>query len=724
VRIGRRITALLSALIVVGLAVLAGVIVAGAYRAMRTLTLDGASATAREKAAVMNDSLDSYMAECRALANTVGRLDEIPVANRRSFIDTMLKGETLANPKMVGYWADLGPDALGDDDSAHTNHYSNDPTGRYVSVFSVSGGSLVETALSNYDTSGWYTEPKRTGREYVSPPYNYTIKGVSHLTTTLAVPIKQKGTVIGTIGVGIDLSVIQNILNTIQLTKGGMAAVLSNNGTVVADSDSAFIGKPLADDNGLWGGKLPQVLDAVKQGTSSMFPTKDYLFFTEPFHVGNAAEAWSVLIGIPVKAVMEPLYDLIRIAIIVSIIILLVMVAAALFISRSISRPVEKAVSQLKSVFTENGACDLTKTVDERSKDEIGELGHYINQTMSMIRQVVDSVKNQAVDLSDVGDNLSNDMTDTAGAVNEITATIQSLKDKVVNQSAGVTETGATMEEVTKNIEKLNEIVAKQTEQVSQSSAAVEEMIANIKSVATTLDKNSEGVKSLSEAAGVGRSSLLTVTEDIKGIAKESEGLLEINAVMENIASQTNLLSMNAAIEAAHAGEAGKGFAVVADEIRKLAENSSEQSSTISSVLKRIKESIDKISAGTGNVLAKFDIIEGHVKNVTEQTDDIRHAMDEQNEGSQLVLEAVGALNRLTQDVKQGSDAMLESSQQVVQESQNLEAVTAEITNGMNEMAIGAEQINKSTNQVNELSDKNKDSINVVVGEIAKFKVA
>jgi len=192
---------------------------------------------------------------------------------------------------------------------------------------------------------------------------------------------------------------------------------------------------------------------------------------------------------------------------------------------------------------------------------------------------------------------------------------------------------------------------------------------------------------------------------------------------MENIASQTNLLSMNAAIEAAHAGEAGKGFAVVADEIRKLAENSGEQSKTISTVLKKIKASIDKIMASTDNVLKKFEAIDSSVRIVAEQEENIRNAMEEQGVGSKQILEAIGSVNEITRMVTDGSHEMLEGSSEVIRESKNLEKSTQEITGGMNEMALGAEQINSAINAVNELCSRNRESIGMLVKEVSRFKV-
>jgi methyl-accepting chemotaxis protein len=237
------------------------------------------------------------------------------------------------------------------------------------------------------------------------------------------------------------------------------------------------------------------------------------------------------------------------------------------------------------------------------------------------------------------------------------------------------------------------------------------------------LGRNAESVQELIRVSDDGRGSLQKVTQDIQEIAKESEGLLEINSVMENISSQTNLLSMNAAIEAAHAGEAGKGFAVVAGEIRKLAESAARQSKTISDVLKKIKSSIDTITGSTNMALEKFQVVDEMVRAVSEQETNIHNAMEQQGHGSRQILEAISSLNELTKMVESGSTEMLAGSKEVITESKSLEKATAEIANGMNEMADGAGKINFAVNQVEEISKTNKDSIDTLFTELSKFKV-
>jgi methyl-accepting chemotaxis protein len=413
--------------------------------------------------------------------------------------------------------------------------------------------------------------------------------------------------------------------------------------------------------------------------------------------------------------------EIVRITVISIIILVLSVILNGVSTNFMLLRPIRTAVSMLKEIS--HGEGDLTKTLNASSNDEIGDMATYFNMTLEKIKKLVISIKKDAGVLSDTGNDLASHMAETSAAVGEITNHIQNIKGKVINQSASVTETNATMEQITVNIDRLNGHVESQTESVSRSSSAIQEMLANIQSVTNTLIKNAANVKELIASSEAGHDSLQEVVQNIQEIEKESAGLLEINSVMENIASQTNLLSMNAAIEAAHAGEAGKGFAVVAGEIRKLAESSSNQSKTISTVLKKMKSSIDKITLSTNKVLKGFELIAEDVKIVADQEENIRNAMEEQNQGSKQILTSIGSMNEITQQVRSGSEEMLRGSKEVIKEGKNLDTVTHEIAGGMNEINTGADQINLAVRNVNELSNKNRESIKRLVEEVSKFKV-
>ncbi|MCL2792481.1 MAG: methyl-accepting chemotaxis protein, partial [Spirochaetaceae bacterium] len=286
-----------------------------------------------------------------------------------------------------------------------------------------------------------------------------------------------------------------------------------------------------------WGDVITKAL-RERSGTSRYSSDEKILIgqYTEvPGH------PWLLFSTIEKKDVDNQLTHMRVTVLIVGVIFIVVGLGVAFFIGRSIARP----VSNIAEIMKDIGKGDLTKRINISSKDEIGDLSHQLNSTLENIKNLILSIKKEAGTLSEVGNDLASNMNETAAAVNEITANIQSIKSRMINQSASVSETNATMEQVVQNINKLNGHVENQSNNISQSSSAIEEMVANTRSVTDTLIKNSGNVKALKDASEIGRTGLKGVSEDIQEIARESEGLMEINSVMENIASQTNLLSMN-----------------------------------------------------------------------------------------------------------------------------------------------------------------------------------
>jgi methyl-accepting chemotaxis protein len=728
-KIGRKLVLMIVILNLAGTGILAGTILRLAQKQVKTLITSEITNLANEEAGSIQIWVEVYLDMARTLSQLMTRYDEIDRNDRRPLFNMMLRSLLEENPEITAVSTTWEPNVLDGRDAEFADTRGTDGSGRFIPYWFRSGTGIDVEPLVDYEVPGkgdYYLLPKKNGTEILVEPYEYMIGGRKVLLTTAAAPIKRGGRFAGTVNIDITLDDIQKRLEQIKPYEGTVAFVYSNSGLVAGHFDPERLGKPMAEtENDVAGPYLADLREAVRKGEAFSFSNyvprfkKSMFFVNVPLHMGRTMSSWSLMLGIPSDVISAPIYRMLIAGIVIAVLMILLISGGALLLSKSISNPLKRMLAVLGDI----GEGDLTKRLEAHGKDEIGDMTRSFNGTLDKIRTLIVMIREQAQSLSKTGTELSANMTETAAAVNEITANIRGVKGRVINQSAGVTETNATMEQITAHIDKLNSHIEEQTISVSQSSSAIEQMLANIRSVTQTLVKNADNVTALAGASEIGRSGLQEVAADIQEIARESEGLLEINAVMENIASQTNLLSMNAAIEAAHAGEAGKGFAVVADEIRKLAENSGEQSKTISLVLKKIKDSIDKITFSTNEVLNKFEAIDSGVRIVSDQEENIRNAMEEQNTGSRQILEAIGRLNDISKMVKVGSMEMLEGSKEVIQESKNLEALTQEIANGMNEMASGADEINVAVNKVNTISGENRESIDTLVKEVSKFKV-
>ncbi|MGP1458983.1 MAG: methyl-accepting chemotaxis protein [Treponema sp.] len=664
---------------------------------------------------------------CRDLESLVQYELHLPAAERsRDRILTALDALIKQNESVTGLAALFEPNAFDGRDRAFANTSIYKEDGRFIPYASKKGNDVQVRSVSFVgDTQGWYDTPLRTGKAVMVPPFKL-YKDKNDVVTTLAIPIIYNNKAIGVVDADVDVTFLQKKVESIPgTTAHNFKLLCSGNGTIVAHGTSdSYILKNIFEVNpdvkpGFEANAHKEVfaMDAASKTTGLRSE-----IILAPVDISGVAENWTFISTTAMSIFTADAQKALRSTIVQYAVILLGVVALLyVLVRRFVTKPLQFTSDALKNIA--QGESDLTVRLPVHGKDEIAELSEYFNQTIEKIGSAIKTVDENSNVMQSIGDELSSNMTETASALNQISANIEGVKEQAMTQAASVTETAGTVEEIIRTIETLNGSIENQSASVVQSSASVEQMVANITSITQSLEKSDEMVKQLAAATSEGKTTLQTSNAVTQKIAEASGGLLEASSVIQNIASQTNLLAMNAAIEAAHAGEAGKGFAVVADEIRKLAEEAGAQGKAITDTLKKLSDEIAGLSGASQTVEEKFNAIFRLSENVRGMSAQLTAAMREQENGSREVLAAIKTISAVTAEVKNGSEEMLMGGKGVAGEMQKLDQLTAVIKDSMNEMSAGVQQINNAVQEVNELAQKNKDSIEGLAEEVGKFKV-
>ena len=582
--------------------------------------------------------------------------------------------------------------------------------------------NLDGTDLS-FNNTKWF-QASINGKKNTSEPY---IDSQNNIFITFSLPVYDDNrNIIGVLSSDVDGLWLSDQIDDIVVGKTGSCYIIDAEGTVIAHKlESLVTEKANAQEKAKTDVNLVSLANFEKNALASEASSVGFYKYNGLSNIASYAHLksaqWTIIIKAPIEEFMGTIRELRLEMILIGFGILAVSLIIVFFVARRMIKPVNVVVNALKDIAQGEG--DLTVRLPVHGNDEVTDLSEYFNETIEKIGTSIKSVGESSEDMTNIGNELASNMNETASAVNQISANIDGVKQQAMTQAASVTETAATVEEIVRTIKQLNNSIETQAASVAQSSSSVEQMVANIASIGQTLGKTDDVIKNLTTATGDGKATLVTSNTVTQKIAEESGSLMEASSVIQHIASQTNLLAMNAAIEAAHAGEAGKGFAVVADEIRKLAEESSTQGKTITTTLKTLSGEIETLSASSKTVEEKFNAIFNLAEQVKDMSNRLTEAMREQENGSREVLTAIKSINTVTVEVQAGSEEMLKGGEGVAQEMRKLDDLTRVITESMNEMASGAVQINNAVQEVSEITQKNKRSIEALSAEVGKFKV-
>lgn len=651
------------------------------------------------------------------LGDIYNNYNKINEENRRDLFTALLKDCFSKMEGCFSAWAIWEPNTIDTFDSE---------LGRYVVCWTLDEGNIVSFELEDYEDADWYLEPLMKNTIDISEPEvdeDELEKGRTVLIYTISVPIiNEKKQHVGLLGFDINLENIQN-LDVGNIPNETITKLLANDGSILIAHDSDFLAE--IDE---YYSENTEVFETAKKTKSGQLISSYYndlnsdsVGIVYPLSIANDTTTWYVTSFTTEAAANALSTRVVNVLVIAFAIIIAILILVFSFVLTPIIKPLLNTAKILQNISEGDG--DLTVQIKNNSKDEAGQIAKYFNKTISKIRENFISIRDNTEQIVEADITMSANMEETAAAIHEIASNISSVKNQTVVSTEIANQTLETVNGMVNLQNDLNHHIESQTQNITESITSIEDMINHINSVFDLVKDNIKSVEALEEQTQKLQDITRKNRETSNEIFSRSDALLQASEVLEGIASQTNLLAMNAAIEAAHAGESGKGFAVVAGEIRKLAEESGIQSKKITDVLQWLRDEISVIADAADlsdkEVATSFEL----TLKSKRQEEKILQTMEIQNASNEKILQAVHTIKQEAEIVSDTSRNMLESSQSVIDATYKLNEVTEMINGSMNEMAAGSSQINNAVQEINDEITQITDNLNILSQNIGNFKL-
>lgn len=454
-----------------------------------------------------------------------------------------------------------------------------------------------------------------------------------------------------------------------------------------------------------------------KPMTNSTF--KKYIFInlndeSKPTNVSRIVEFTYDLTSMNIRLLRASIFYLLITLLAIVIVIIVITV---------ITKKITKPIIRLQEISDSLKQGDFTHKIKITSSDEIGVLSNYFNEFIENLNSTVRDIKNSTTNAKKVSMKLSYTSTQSASSLEEMRSSIENMKDETIVLDNEMESSNKSTKEVKDFITKVVSLISTQVAAVRQSSESLQSMYDSIQNVTNLSEKKLKIARKLENTASNGQGEMKEAMSTITKVAESADLIMEMIGVINGIAKKTNLLAMNASIEAAHAGHSGKGFAVVATEIRKLAEDTAKNSREISDSLKEVIDYIhisEETTDKTGNLFAGMV---NEIKEVAHSMAEIKNNMNELSDNSDQVKKTLNKLVELTENVQSSSDEMDKRISKISESVQNINNTSTGVKHGMEEVNIGINELYEMIQKVSDAGLENAESVKKIEALLERFKV-